>query len=152
MEDQRAGIIFHHTFYPVKDADGQVVQIVAFSRDITERKQAEQNQHRLTETLSQRVAELQTLMDVAPVGIAIGHDPEGQAITVNRLLSEWLSAPAGVNVSLSTPEEERQVTYEVLREGRPARVEELPIQYAALNALGVRNDEFSIVRSDGSNY
>jgi PAS domain S-box-containing protein len=117
--------------------------------DITERKQAENIQRQLTETLTQRLAELQTLMDVAPVGIAIGHDPEGQVITVNRLLSEWLNAPTGTNVSLNTPEEERQVTYQVLREGRPARVEELPIQYAALNAQGVRNDEFSIVRSDG---
>ena len=129
--------------------DGKCLRLFGAFQDITERKQAEQNQHRLTETLAQRVAELQTLMDVAPVGIAIGHDSEGQVITVNRLLSEWLGAPAGANVSLSTPEEERQVTYQVLREGRPARVEELPIQYAALNALGVRNDEFSIVRSDG---
>ncbi len=129
--------------------DGRCVRLFGAFQDITERKQVEQNQHRLTETLAQRVAELQTLMDVAPVGIAIGHDSEGKVITVNRLLSEWLGAPAGANVSLSTREEERQVTYQVLREGRPVRVEELPIQYAALNALGVRNDEFSIVRSDG---
>ncbi len=129
--------------------DGECVRLFGAFQDITERKQVEQNQHRLTETLAQRVAELQTLMDVAPVGIAIGHDSEGKVITVNRLLSEWLGAPAGANVSLSTREEERQVTYQVLREGRPVRVEELPIQYAALNALGVRNDEFSIVRSDG---
>jgi signal transduction histidine kinase len=52
-------------------------------------------------------------------------------------------------VSLSAAEEERQVSYQVLRKGFPARAEELPIQYAALNARGVRNDELSIVRSDG---
>ncbi|MBI5951151.1 MAG: PAS domain S-box protein [Chloroflexi bacterium] len=118
-------------------------------KEITERKQAEQIQRQLTETLAQRLAELQTLLDVVPVGIAIGHDSEGRVITVNRLLSEWLTAPTGTNVSLSTPEEERQVSYQVLRQGRPAQVEELPIQFAALNARGVRNDEFSIVRSDG---
>ena len=39
--DQRADIIFHHTYYPVKDASGRVIQIVAFSRDITARRQAE---------------------------------------------------------------------------------------------------------------
>jgi len=120
-----------------------------YHTDITERKRAEQIQSQLTEELTQRVDELQTLMNVAPVGIAIGHDPEGKVITVNRLLTEWLNAPAGTNVSLSAPEEERQVSYQVLRNGRPARVEELPVQYAALNAKGVRNDEFSIVRSDG---
>ena len=42
LEDERAGIIFHHIFYPVKDSAGSVVRITAFSKDITERKQAEQ--------------------------------------------------------------------------------------------------------------
>ncbi len=41
-EDVRGEFSFHHTYYPVKDASGQVVQVVAFSRDITARKQAEQ--------------------------------------------------------------------------------------------------------------
>lgn len=142
-------VFFESTTILLHDSTGKASGFVSVNHDITERKQAESIQRQLAETLEQRVVELQTLMDVAPVGIAIGHDPEGNTITVNRLLTEWLNAPAGTNVSLSVSEEERQVSYQVLRNGRPARVEELPVQYAALNAKGVRNDEFSIVRSDG---
>jgi PAS domain S-box-containing protein len=42
FEDERSGIIFRHSFYPVLDAGGNVTHVVSFSRDITERKQAEQ--------------------------------------------------------------------------------------------------------------
>jgi PAS domain S-box-containing protein len=41
FEDERAGIVFHHTFYPVRDADEKIVALAAFSRDITEHKRAE---------------------------------------------------------------------------------------------------------------
>ncbi len=45
FEDERAGIQFHHTFYPVFAADGRVEAIACFSRDITARKQAEEALH-----------------------------------------------------------------------------------------------------------
>ena len=41
FHDERDGIIFHHTFYPVRDAQGAVKGLVIFSRDITEQKKAE---------------------------------------------------------------------------------------------------------------
>lgn len=41
FEDERAGINFLHSFYPVTASDGQRIGVVSFSRDITERKQAE---------------------------------------------------------------------------------------------------------------
>jgi PAS domain S-box-containing protein len=41
FHDERDGIIFHHTFYPVRDALGAVKGLVIFSRDITEQKNAE---------------------------------------------------------------------------------------------------------------
>ncbi|MEI7832198.1 MAG: PAS domain S-box protein [bacterium] len=42
FEDERAGICFSHSFYPVFGADGQVKAIAGFSRDITARKLAEE--------------------------------------------------------------------------------------------------------------
>ncbi|NJL60401.1 MAG: transporter substrate-binding domain-containing protein, partial [Desulfobacteraceae bacterium] len=41
FEDERAGIVFYHSFYPVKDAMGNVMAIASFSRDITKRKHSE---------------------------------------------------------------------------------------------------------------
>jgi len=42
FEDERAGMVFRHSFYPVPGADGRVTAVVSFSRDITERKRAEE--------------------------------------------------------------------------------------------------------------
>jgi PAS domain S-box-containing protein len=41
FEDERDGIIFDHSFYPVIDRTGEITAIAAYSRDITEKKQAE---------------------------------------------------------------------------------------------------------------
>ncbi|MEN6320080.1 MAG: PAS domain S-box protein [Syntrophaceae bacterium] len=41
FEDERSGIIFHHSFYPVTDANGCVNSITCFSRDITDYNEAE---------------------------------------------------------------------------------------------------------------
>jgi PAS domain S-box-containing protein len=38
FEDERAGIIFDHTFYPVTDSRKKIVGVAIFSRDITQRK------------------------------------------------------------------------------------------------------------------
>jgi PAS domain S-box-containing protein len=54
FEDERNGIIFDHTFYPIPDNTGAVTLVAAFSRDITVRKKAE-------ETLIGKNAELRTL-------------------------------------------------------------------------------------------
>lgn len=51
FEDERSGIIFLHSFYPVTNADGYVYNIACFSRDITDRKQAEMEMKRLNRTL-----------------------------------------------------------------------------------------------------
>jgi PAS domain S-box-containing protein len=42
FEDEREGIWFDQSAYPVFDAQGNVVQLAVFARDITERKRAEQ--------------------------------------------------------------------------------------------------------------
>ena len=42
FEDERDGIAFLHSFYPVTDAGGRVSSIACFSRDITERKKIEE--------------------------------------------------------------------------------------------------------------
>ena len=46
FEDVRAGISFEHSFYPVFDAEGNVSSIACFSRDVTARKQMEEDRRR----------------------------------------------------------------------------------------------------------
>ncbi|MGE3957058.1 MAG: PAS domain-containing protein [Vicinamibacterales bacterium] len=42
FEDERAGIRFDHSFYPTFGADGNVVAVAAFSRDVTEQRRQEE--------------------------------------------------------------------------------------------------------------
>jgi PAS domain S-box-containing protein len=48
FEDERSGIIFRHSFYPVIDNNGNVSCVASFSRDITESKQTEERVAKLT--------------------------------------------------------------------------------------------------------
>ena len=56
FEDQRNGIFFHHNLYPVLDAEDRVSSVVCFSRDITERKRAEE-ELRKTEQIYRAIGE-----------------------------------------------------------------------------------------------
>ncbi len=57
FEDQRAGIFFHHTLYPVLDRAERLTSVVCFSRDITERKRMENELRRSRDELEFRVQE-----------------------------------------------------------------------------------------------
>ena len=57
FEDVRAGMHFHHSFYPVLDGAGAVASVVSFSRDITECKRAEREIRRQNEVLEPCIRE-----------------------------------------------------------------------------------------------
>jgi PAS domain S-box-containing protein len=57
-EDQRTGTWFDNSVYPVFDAQGKVVRLAVFARDITQRKQAE-------ETLKRRAYHQERLLETA---------------------------------------------------------------------------------------
>jgi PAS domain S-box-containing protein len=61
FEDERAGLRFNHTFYPVVDGTGRVTSVVSFSRDITKSKRAE-------ETLRQTADRLKMAQTAARAG------------------------------------------------------------------------------------
>ena len=58
FEDEREGRWFDQSAYPVFDAQGKVVQLAIFARDVTEQKQAE-------EMLKRRVVQLMLLNNIA---------------------------------------------------------------------------------------
>ncbi len=46
FDDERAGISFKHSFYPVVDAAGRVTSVACFSRDVTDRNRREEERRR----------------------------------------------------------------------------------------------------------
>lgn len=122
---------------------GQIIGYVTINRNIDELKQVEAQ-------LRERVEEIETLLDLLPVGVFIAHDREGKQITANRAGYELLGLPFGSNLSRSAPLNERHTQFTVYLHGKEADPAELPIQYAARHGVEVRNAEVDHVYADGT--
>jgi PAS domain S-box-containing protein len=149
FEDERSGIIFHHTFYPVPDNTGTVTRIAIFSRDITERKRTEQKLRESEARSQARSEELALLMDSVPAAIWIAHDPLGQHITGNALSYEWLRIPYGSEASKSAMEGVKPETFRMFKDGRELQPSEMPVQQSA-GGKEIRNFEFDFVYPEGT--
>lgn len=135
---------------PWYTATDEIGGIIIFAEDITQRKQSETAILQLNQELQQKVTELQTLLDVIPIGIGIAEDPECQHIRVNPAFADALGIPPTVNASLSAPEEERPTTFKVYQNGREMSPEELPLQYAAAHSVEIQDLEVDVVWQDGT--
>ena len=101
----------------------------------------------LNTDLQRRVIELQTLLDVIPIGIAIADDPECRRIRVNRALAGLLRLDRSANASLNALPE-GQPLFRAFRNGTEIPVERLPLQQAARGMEG-QGVEFDVIPLDG---
>ncbi|MDB9339188.1 ATP-binding protein [Nodularia spumigena] len=122
---------------------------VVFILDLSERKQAKQQIVQLNQDLQRRIAELQTLFQVIPIGIGIAEDAECKTIRVNPYFAQQLGVSSDKNASLSATGEEKPTNFKVYREGRELLPEELPMQYSAAHGVEVLNFELDIVHQNG---
>lgn len=99
--------------------------------------------------LERRVAELETLLKVLPVGIGIAYDTECWDIRVNPAFAAMLAISPDANASLSADAEERPANFMVCKDGRELASHELPMQVAAREGLEMRDLEVELIRSDG---
>jgi PAS domain S-box-containing protein len=119
------------------DATGSLCRMAGIVQDITGRKQLE-------EQTRQRAEEIETVMEVAPVAIWIGHDPQCHYITGNRMANELYDSKLGENVS---PKVTSMRCF--FSKGRELTPEELPMQKAALKDIDVRNEEIDVLLPSG---
>lgn len=103
----------------------------------------------LNQELTDRVAELQTLVDILPVGVAIATDPACTQMHSNAYLRQLLGVAAGDNISKSTSAS-NQPTYRTFRNGVEIPSKNLPMQVAGRSGEEVHNVEFDILLADGS--
>lgn len=93
--------------------------------------------------------ELQTLLDVIPIGIGIAEDPRCERITVNPAFARQLRISPDQNASLNAPSGERPTTFKVYKDGRELAPQELPMQVAASHGVSVADIEVDVIHDDG---
>lgn len=116
--------------------------------DLTDRRRAEKEITDLNQRLRERVAELETLLNLLPVGIAISEDRECTRVRANSALARLLGIPADANASVTAPAEERP-PYKLFRGGRELTPDEMPMQAAASRGIASDNVEVDTVFPDG---
>ncbi|MCW2275083.1 response regulator [Rhodoblastus acidophilus] len=124
--------------FVLKDESGKAVGLATLSRDITERKNAEQREKR-------RASELQAILDTAPLGVSIALDPSGERIEGNRALEEMFGVAFKGEFSKRGA---KPAAYRLFRDGRELPTPELPMQ-RALRGETVEGQVLDVVRADG---
>ena len=140
----------HLQFTRVESRSEVGVLARSFNQMLTTLQERDAELRRLNESLRQRVAELQTLFDLLPVGVGIAVDASGREIRMNHALTHLFGLSPAHNASPTARTEAVPCTYRARQNGRELRDEELPIQRALAENAAVTNFEHSIVRADGS--
>ena len=96
-----------------------------------------------------RAAELQAVLDTAPVGVWFTDDPEGRTAWSNAFAARMLRMAPDQNPSLSADEAERPAHFRLFRDGEEPDSRTLPLQRAA-RGEEVRDEEHEVMFDDGS--
>lgn len=103
FEDQNKGIWFDNYFYPLLDNNGTVTNIAVIARDITARKQAEEERERLIKELQEALERVNTLHGLLPMCAWCRKLKDDQGYW--QSVEEYLSAQTGTEFTHGICEE-----------------------------------------------
>jgi len=144
-DGQYRWILDHGT--PLTGSGGEFAGFVGSCTDITVQVEAEERFERIAQQLRDRVADLETLLEVLPVGIALATDVNAKDMRVNRAFADMLAISPSENASKSRDDGD-DLPFRVLRDGVEVPADDLPVQRAARGEL-VHDEEYDIAIADG---
>jgi PAS domain S-box-containing protein len=130
---------------PIRDSHGAIARWFGTSTDISGQIAAEEKIRHLNSQLEQRVVELETIMQVLPVGVAVAHDPACLNVTANQALSEFVGINPGDNMSKNSVCPGAQA-YDLYQNGEVVAPHDMPIQRSIAAGGPVAITEFEIRR------
>ena len=116
---------------------------------LAERRRVEGELRHSEERLRLAVEELQTLVNILPVGIFVAKDPACKSITMNPAGASMLQAPPDADASKTGPQADK-LTFRVMKDGIEVPNEDLPMQWAARTGLPVVGEEMDVIHQDGT--
>jgi len=132
---------------PMVDDGGELTGMLITAVDIHDRMEAERRIAELNRTLERKLAELRTVLDIAPVGIGIAEDPECKVIRANSAFARLLGVSPDSNTSMSAPDE--IMPFKLMHNGVDVPAEDLPMQRAAFRGESIAGVELDVLRADG---
>jgi PAS domain S-box-containing protein len=134
---------------PLRDSQGSVARWFGTCTDISDQIAAEEKIRHLNSQLQQRLAELETIMQVLPVGVAVSQDPACNAVTGNAALAQMLGVGPGEAFSPSG-DDLRDHSFRMYQEGRELALNEFPLHRSALSGQQLGSMELEIRHKSGS--
>lgn len=105
---------------------------------------------RLEAALRDRATELDTLLNVIPVGIGVAFDPLCKHIRTNSTLAKFLDLDATKNSSKTADAAERPTNFACVDlHGKLIPGDQLPMQVSARDGSELRDFEFDVIHEDG---
>ena len=121
-------------------------QLQRLNLDLEKRVEERTEQLRKSEEqLQERVAELEAIMQVLPVGVAVLQDREGRVITANAALANLLGAKPGDSLSTDVTTTER-ASFEMYKKGLRLESEDHPLLQSARTGQQLGSLELEIRR------
>jgi PAS domain S-box-containing protein len=131
---------------PIRDSHGKVVRWFGTSTDISRQIDAEHQIRSLNNELELRVTELETIMQVLPIGVSVAYDPKCRVVRGNAAFNEMLGMKTDGNFSMSGVHTRPR---DIFQNGRRIAPEELPLQQAAAGGKPVHNVELELRDESG---
>jgi PAS domain S-box-containing protein len=133
---------------PLRDSQGSVARWFGTCTDISDQIAAEEKIRHLNSQLQQRLAELETIMQVLPVGVAVSQDPACNVVTGNAALAQMLGV--GPGEAFSPAGDLRGRSFRMYQEGRELELNEFPLHRSALSDQQLGSMELEIRHKSGS--
>ena len=123
-------------------------QLQRLNLDLEKRVEERTEQLRKSEEqLQERVAELEAIMQVLPVGVAVLQDREGRVITANAALANLLGAKPGDGLSIDVTATESS-SFEIYKKGLRLESEDHPLLQSARTGQQLGSLELEIRRPE----
>jgi PAS domain S-box-containing protein len=121
-------------------------------REVAQREQADAEVRRLNESLQNRVTELQALLDLLPVGIAIAQDSHTTELRTNQAFARFTGMPSPRKASLSAPPMEVPANFKIFQDDRELGRDEVPLRRAMVENRALLDVELRIAHNDGREF
>ncbi len=134
---------------PMYDESGETTGVVAMCTDTTERRNTEERIRQLNRELSSRLAELETLLRVIPVGIGFSHDSDCREVGLNPAAARLFGMSTD-NPDPKTGLYADQRLCRIMQNGVEIPRQDLPLQVAARSGQVIQDGEYEVVYNDGT--